>query len=167
MHEEQLGYAGDQFGDSPPEKIDKITCFRAEILVQFAAETYPKKKKSKHGFGGTFLVLKRPPDFFVLNALHFAILSCGQNMPAHPWTTLPERTYLHTQITPYRTAQDAGTLARYWVKLYTQFFERFPMEPKVGLPLRVQGAPPMTPDQLKVLGDETAKTKAVSGQSTG
>jgi hypothetical protein len=80
--------------------------------VQFAAETYPKKKEQAwirlylSGF-------ETAPDFFVLNAFHFSILSCSQNMPAHPWTTMPERTYLHTQITPYRTAQDAGTLARY------------------------------------------------------
>jgi hypothetical protein len=83
-------------------------------------------------------------------------------MPANPWTTLPERTYLHTQITPYRKAQDGGTLARYWVKLDAEFFERFPAEPKVGLPLRDEGAPPLPPDQLKALGDETAKIKAVS-----
>ncbi|KAJ7841503.1 hypothetical protein B0H14DRAFT_3457447 [Mycena olivaceomarginata] len=81
-------------------------------------------------------------------------------MPANPWTTLPERTYLLSQITPYRNAQSAGTLAQYWVNLDSKFFEHFPVEPKLGLPPRVEGDPPLTPEQLKVLGDEMARTKA-------
>ncbi|KAJ6556334.1 hypothetical protein B0H19DRAFT_1262406 [Mycena capillaripes] len=83
---------------------------------------------------------------------------------AQQWTTEEQRVYLYDKLAAYLTAQDQqneASLSRFWGTLNTGWFERWPEEPALGLPIPVLGTPavPMTDDQLMMLGKATQKTK--------
>ncbi|KAJ7802012.1 hypothetical protein B0H14DRAFT_3488963 [Mycena olivaceomarginata] len=81
-------------------------------------------------------------------------------MPAHHWTTLDERAFLTSKIPDFRTAQEGGTLTRFWVELEGAWFLRYPMEAKVGVRAHDVPGPPLTDEENKRLGAATAVQKA-------
>jgi hypothetical protein len=83
-------------------------------------------------------------------------------MPGNPWTSVAERAFLVNQISEFRNAQQKRSLARYWTELFLEFFSRFPMEAKLGLRPLVFNAPPLLPEETKLLGQATDKMKEVS-----
>ncbi|KAJ7793557.1 hypothetical protein B0H14DRAFT_3497923 [Mycena olivaceomarginata] len=81
-------------------------------------------------------------------------------MPAHHWNTPAEREFLTSQIPDFRTAQEGGTLTRFWVSLEGAWFLRFPMEVKVGVCAHDVPGPPLTKEENERLGKATAVQKA-------
>ncbi|KAJ7821472.1 hypothetical protein B0H14DRAFT_3471535 [Mycena olivaceomarginata] len=81
-------------------------------------------------------------------------------MPAHHWTTLDERAFLTSKIPDFRTAQEGGTLTRFWVELEGAWFFCYPMEAKVGVRAHDVPGPPLTDEENKRLGAATAVQKA-------
>jgi hypothetical protein len=83
-------------------------------------------------------------------------------MPGNPWTSVAEREFLVKEISEFRNAQQRRTLSQYWTDLFLAFFSRFPMEAKLGLRPLVPNTPPLLPEETKLLGEATDKTKEVS-----
>jgi hypothetical protein len=86
-------------------------------------------------------------------------------MAPKEWATQPQLEYLRTMLPKYRDAR-AGvkekSLARFWLLLDDGWFSRYPVEAELGIIVSGPGAEPLTPDELKLIGDATTKMKKVS-----
>ncbi|KAJ6626378.1 hypothetical protein B0H10DRAFT_1941935 [Mycena sp. CBHHK59/15] len=82
-------------------------------------------------------------------------------MVAHQWTDDVQCLYLSGQLPGYFVAKDNSrtiSLTRYWSQLDKGWFESWPEETKLGL-VRGPNDDPLTEEQVKLLGEEMAKTK--------
>ncbi|KAJ7735233.1 hypothetical protein B0H14DRAFT_3516922 [Mycena olivaceomarginata] len=83
-------------------------------------------------------------------------------MAPKEWATQPQLEYLRTMLPKYRDAR-AGvkekSLARFWLLLDDGWFSRYPVEAELGIIVSGPGAEPLTPDELKLIGDATTKMK--------
>jgi hypothetical protein len=86
-------------------------------------------------------------------------------MVAQEWTSGPQREFMLARLSAYLAAvEDKGRvpLTRFWDQLWRDWFELWPEELEIGLPLRVPGVTPLTKEELSLLGESTTKKKEVS-----
>ncbi|KAJ7336976.1 hypothetical protein DFH08DRAFT_964933 [Mycena albidolilacea] len=83
-------------------------------------------------------------------------------MAPKEWATQPQLEYLRKMLPKYRDAR-AGvkekSLARFWLLLDDGWFSRYPVEAELGIIVSGPGAEPLTPDELKLIGNATTKMK--------
>ncbi|KAJ7691096.1 hypothetical protein B0H14DRAFT_3532067 [Mycena olivaceomarginata] len=83
-------------------------------------------------------------------------------MAPKEWATQPQLEYLRTMLPKYRDARTGvkeKSLARFWLLLDNGWFSRYPVEAELGIIVSSPGAEPLTPDELKLIGDATMKMK--------
>ncbi|KAJ7841225.1 hypothetical protein B0H13DRAFT_2365838 [Mycena leptocephala] len=83
-------------------------------------------------------------------------------MVAHEWASEPQRQFMFARLSAYLAAVEDKTrvpLTRFWDQLWRDWFQLWPEELMLGLPLRVPGAMPLTPEELQRLGTSTTKRK--------
>jgi hypothetical protein len=86
-------------------------------------------------------------------------------MVAHEWASEPQHQFMFARLSAYLAAVEDKTrvpLMRFWDQLWRDWFQLWPEELMLGLPLRVPGAMPLTPEELQRLGTSTTKRKEVS-----